>query len=72
MEGHWMTVRSDRLAWHKSTASAGADECVEVARLGRSVLVRDSRDQSGARLTLTLGEWRAFVARIRAGGVRHE
>jgi hypothetical protein len=35
------------LNWRKSSASADAGECVEVATSGRSVLVRDSHDQSG-------------------------
>ena len=46
--------------WRKSRASSGQGECVEIARLGSAVLVRDSRDESGAVLTLTSAQWRGY------------
>ena len=62
-----MPARSDHLpplAWRKSSASPESD-CVEVARLGVSVLVRDSLNRSGAVLAFTRAEWSGLMARIR-------
>lgn len=68
-----MPARSDHLPplpWRKSTRSQKEDECVEVARLGGSVLVRDSRDRSGPILAVSRTEWRSFLTRIRGGRFR--
>jgi hypothetical protein len=53
------------LNWRKSSASAGAGECVEVATSGQSVLTRDSVDQSGAVLAFTPTQWLGLLERIR-------
>lgn len=53
------------LIWHKSSASAGASECVEVAQRESSVLVRDSAHPSGPTLAFTAGQWRGLVRRIK-------
>jgi hypothetical protein len=53
------------LIWRKSKASGGSGECVEIACGRQSVLVRDSRDPSDAVLAFSLGQWSAFVRRIR-------
>jgi hypothetical protein len=53
------------LIWHKSSASVGSGECVEVAQRESSMLVRDSGDPSGASLVLTKSQWRALVRRIK-------
>ena len=55
------------LNWRKSSASAGAGECVEVATSGQSVLTRDSRDQSGAVLAFTPVQWLGLLQRIQNG-----
>lgn len=63
-----MPAQSDHLpplAWRKSTGSQTAEDCVEVARLGASVLVRDSRDRSGPVLAFNRTEWRSLLTRIR-------
>jgi hypothetical protein len=57
---------SEHVQWKKSSASAQTD-CVEVARVDGSMLVRDSKDQAGPRLAFTLSEWRAFLAGVRLG-----
>ncbi|MGH3765721.1 MAG: DUF397 domain-containing protein [Pseudonocardiaceae bacterium] len=49
------------LLWKKSTAS-GASGCVEVARTGEMVLVRDSKVPTGTFLTFSDAEWRRFLA----------
>lgn len=54
------------LAWRKSGAS-GSSDCVEVAEIGESILIRDSKDPAGPILTFTHSEWNAFVVGIRNG-----
>jgi hypothetical protein len=51
--------------WRKSSASADAGNCVEVACANSSVLVRDSYDQSGTMLEFTPTLWRSFVRQVR-------
>jgi hypothetical protein len=55
------------LAWRKSSASAGAGECVEIAKSGQAVLARDSRDQAGVVLAFTAGQWLGLLGRIKNG-----
>jgi len=64
-----MTLRPERLAltWRRSSASHGAGECVEVAKSGSFVLARDSRDQAGAMLEVTVAQWLGLVRRIKTG-----
>lgn len=58
-------------AWRKSSHSGGnGGQCVEVARnLPGVVAVRDSKDPGGPSLVVTAGEWRAFLAGVRRGGL---
>jgi hypothetical protein len=63
-----MDIQSDGesvFIWRKSSASADAGNCVEVACADSSVLVRDSYDQSGTMLEFTPTLWRSFVRQIR-------
>jgi hypothetical protein len=53
-------------AWKKATAS-GAGGCVEIAVIGGKVAVRDSKHPDGDILTYRPGEWRDFLARLKAG-----
>jgi hypothetical protein len=55
--------------WRKSTHSgSNGGHCVEVAFLGTAVGLRDSKDKgNGAILTVTPGEWNAFLAEARDG-----
>jgi len=59
--------RHPTLTWRRSSASTGGGECVEVAQSESSVLVRDSRDQSGALLKFTMPQWRGLVLRVKTG-----
>jgi hypothetical protein len=43
------------------------NSCVEVADLGTTRAVRDSKNPSGPALTFTAAAWSAFTAGIRAG-----
>ncbi|KJY33425.1 DUF397 domain-containing protein [Streptomyces sp. NRRL S-495] len=55
------------IAWRKSTYSGDeGGECVEVAETTAAVLVRDSKDKSGPRLTFSPAAWAAFVAYARS------
>ncbi len=54
--------------WHKSSRSAGQQECVEVADLdGGRRAVRDSKHPTGPALIVAPAEWAAFTAGIRDG-----
>jgi Domain of unknown function (DUF397) len=57
--------QNPRIIWRKSSASAGAGECVEVASSGSSVLMRDSRDRSGVMLEFTTAQWLGLLRRIK-------
>jgi hypothetical protein len=59
--------RDSTLIWRKSRASGGNSNCVEVAKSGSSVLVRDSGDGAGTVLAFTCAQWRGLVRRIRDG-----
>lgn len=54
------------IVWRKSTAS-GAGNCVEVAFVDESVLVRQSRDPLGSVLSFTHAEWIEFLDSARSG-----
>jgi len=55
--------------WRKSSRSAGnGGDCVEVGRrVPSQVVVRDSKDPDGPRLTFAPQDWQAFTAEVRAG-----
>jgi hypothetical protein len=54
------------ISWRKSTAS-NPNECVEVAFVGESVLMRHSLEPSGHVLTFSLAEWAAFLTGVHQG-----
>jgi Domain of unknown function (DUF397) len=52
--------------WRKSSYSdSSGNACVEVARPGGTVLVRDTTDRAGAVLAVPAGAWRAFAAELK-------
>ncbi|MCM3263500.1 DUF397 domain-containing protein [Streptomyces thermoviolaceus] len=54
---------NSQLQWTKSSYStADGPSCVEVAALPQHILVRDSKNPTGPRLTLTPTVWAAFLA----------
>jgi hypothetical protein len=53
--------------WRKSTASQPAGNCLEVAIGVDAVRIRHSEDRSGAVLSFTHTEWRAFLDGARNG-----
>jgi hypothetical protein len=56
--------------WRKASFSTGnGGACVEVARNGAGVAVRDSKDPDGPRLAFTPRQWRTFTARMKSGAL---
>jgi hypothetical protein len=55
------------IVWRKSKASGAAGNCVEVALVGKSVLIRHSRKPAGPILSFSLSEWTAFLTGVRQG-----
>jgi hypothetical protein len=52
--------------WFKSSRSGGSGgNCVEVAFVGDTIAVRDSKDPGGPALVLTEAEWEAFIAGVK-------
>ncbi|MEU3879787.1 DUF397 domain-containing protein [Streptomyces californicus] len=47
--------------WVKATASDGRDDCVELAQIGESIAMRNSRHPDGPALIFTKSELAAFV-----------
>jgi Domain of unknown function (DUF397) len=56
-----------RARWRKSSHSSANGQCVEVADLGATVAVRDSKDPMGPQLHFTRDEWQAFIRNIGVG-----
>ncbi|WP_344302335.1 DUF397 domain-containing protein [Paractinoplanes deccanensis] len=69
--GVQMIYRTEELRWHRSRHCSGGT-CVEVARAGDNILVRDSKDPRGAVLSFTPSEWRAFIEGVKRGELSFE
>ncbi|RAY10874.1 DUF397 domain-containing protein [Actinomadura craniellae] len=55
------------VVWRKSSYSQGlGQDCVELARLGGVIGIRDSKDPNGPCLIFTPAVLRAFTAQVRA------
>jgi len=52
-------------AWRVSTYTGGNGNCVEVAAVARTVMVRDTKDQAGVVLAFAPQSWRRFAAAIK-------
>ncbi|MFI0366501.1 DUF397 domain-containing protein [Actinomadura sp. 1N219] len=61
------SIRGTALNWRKASRSQSQNECVEVATLGPSVLVRDSRDRSAGVIALDSAQWNALLSAIHSG-----
>ena len=51
--------------WRTSSYSGGQGNCVQVARAGRAVAVRDSANLRGPELILTPGQWERFLRQLK-------
>ncbi|MFI0406101.1 DUF397 domain-containing protein [Actinomadura sp. 3N508] len=61
------SIRGTVLNWRKARRSQGGNDCVEVAALGPSVLVRDSRDHSAGVIALDSSQWNRLLSAIQSG-----
>jgi uncharacterized protein DUF397 len=60
-------VEPSGIRWVKSSASSGGDSnCVEAVLGADLVLLRDSKDRPGPRLTFPAAGWTAFLGNLRA------
>jgi hypothetical protein len=55
------------MKWIKAKSSFSNSNCVEVARAGSIIVVRNSRNPSGVPLAFTKDEWVAFVGGVKGG-----
>jgi hypothetical protein len=56
-----------RVIWRKSSHSGGGNQCVEVAKVGAAVAIRDSKNPGGGHLVIGAAEWQAFLDRAKQG-----
>ncbi|MEU4694500.1 DUF397 domain-containing protein [Actinoplanes sp. NPDC023714] len=61
-----MIEKVEGLHWRRSRQCASG-ACVEVARIGEGVLLRDSKNRHVTPLAFSHAEWEAFVAGVKAG-----
>jgi hypothetical protein len=61
-------MEGTNLTWRKSSFSSnGGGDCVEAASRNGTVMVRDTKQHGRGRVhTFTAGEWRAFLAGVKA------
>lgn len=62
-----MTLQNQGLTWRKSSRSAAAGHCVEIAPAAATVLVRDSKDTTGPVLEFGARGWAEFISGVRDG-----
>lgn len=60
-------IDTTRVTWRTSSYTNGTGECVEVADLPDSVLVRDTKDRSRPPFRAPAEAWGAFIQAIKAG-----
>lgn len=60
-------MQHETLAWRKSSWSAAAGHCVEIASAAAAVFVRDSKNVTGPVLEFGTEGWAEFIAGVRAG-----
>ena len=53
--------------WRKSSYSDTGGQCVETARAGTAIAVRDSRNPGEEHLTVSPHAWTAFIRHIQHG-----
>lgn len=68
--GHVVSDGAEGSGWQyrRSSRSYGTGDCIEVASpSGIRIVVRDSKNVTGAVLTFSSVQWTAFVADVRTG-----
>jgi hypothetical protein len=53
--------------WRKSSYSTGGNQCVEVAALGATIAVRDSKNPGAGHLAFGTGDWQTFLEDAKRG-----
>lgn len=56
-----MGLEPSGLAWRKAQRSVNNGQCVELARSGSMIAIRDSKNPVGPILMYTHAEWAAFL-----------
>ncbi len=71
--GHYSATvgKYSTLNWRTSSASIGAGECVEIAKLDSFVLARDSKNRADTVLEFTSAQWLGLIQRIKDGDAVH-
>ena len=57
----------ERIGWKKSSFCSSCSDCVEVAKSGNKIAVRDSKDNGNRILSFTRSEWTAFIKGVKSG-----
>jgi hypothetical protein len=65
---HADSAALDSEQWCKSRHSGGGNQCVEVAQIGATVAVRDSKNPGAGYLAFGADEWRSFLDDAKRGG----
>ncbi|GLZ09624.1 DUF397 domain-containing protein [Actinomadura sp. NBRC 104412] len=58
---------ASQTVWRKSSHSGGGNQCVEVAPVGATRAVRDSKDPGGGRLAFGVDAFKSFVVLVKQG-----
>lgn len=53
--------------WRTSSRSATQGQCVEIAHTPTATGMRDSKNPTGAWLTLTPTQWTGFLTKVKSG-----
>lgn len=64
--------RDQGLTFRKSSYSATANDCVEVADLPSAAAVRDTQNREAGHLLFPCQEWSALLTGVRAGSWKHK
>ena len=56
--------------WRTSSYSGSSGECVEVATACTAVVVRDTKDRDGVRLTFPAPAWHSFATSLKRSAAR--